>query len=316
MKKIETLTIEQESKFDEFVDKWVKIGLSTDLPDEDAIINAIPQYYKEGELEPPDTVIICASPLAAVYAGAEILTKNRKDSNFRDNAIEVWGSRVGTSLWSGYNSWRDYMSFIGVDISELAPAFILAEHSCYIFPYNNFITISEKPSKICLDEQGELHNEYSMAIEWRDGFGFYCLHGIRMCGCEWFFDQSKSEDEKMDLILKTTNTEQRVAMMRYLGYDKFIDKISAKLLDEDESTKDKLYTIEIENQRVGPYLMMTCPSTGKVYFEGVGDADKYENIDPTIKTCKDAHLWRYQRAANNLLKNINGFEVKLLEFNT
>ena len=137
-----------------------------------------------------------------------------------------------------------------------------------------------------------------------------------MCGSEWFFDAKLSESEKINLVMKTTNTEQRVQMMRYLGYDKFLDSMGARLLDEDKSTKDRLYTIKIEGIEVGPYLMMSCPSTGKVYFEGVGDSTTYENIDPTIKTTKDAHLWRYKVAANNLLNNVKGFEVTKLEFNT
>lgn len=37
MEKITELTAEQESRFDEFVDKWIKIGLDTSRPNDDVV---------------------------------------------------------------------------------------------------------------------------------------------------------------------------------------------------------------------------------------------------------------------------------------
>lgn len=279
MKKIESLTEEQESMFESFVNKWIGIGLNTDESDEAAILEAIPQYYKEGGLEPPDQVIICPSPLAAIYAGALILNDNKEDG-LREKAIDVWSARVGTSLWSGYNSWRDFMGYIGVDISELTPTFVLANNSCYIFPYDKFITISEKPCKILLDQDGELHSENSMAIEWRDGFGFYSLHGVRMCGEEWVCE-TKSEDLDPAKVMAIENVEKRLMAIKKCGIDRILSKLNSKVI----STKGAEYVLH-EVELMGSkekLLQMQNPSESKVH---------YEWVIPEIKTVEEALAWR------------------------
>src|SRR6266540_4702893 len=284
MRKITELTAEQESKFEEFVKKWTDIGLSTSRTNEDALIGAIPQYYKEGGLEPPDKVIICPSPLAAVYAGAEILNDG-KTEGLREKAIEVWGSRVGTSLWAGYNSWRDFMGFIGVDISELAPSFVLAMNSCYVFPYNNFITVSEKPTEILLDQNGELHSENNMAIKWSDGFGFYCLHGIRMCGEEWVVE-TKSEDLDPTKIMAIKNVEQRLMAIKKCGIGRILSKLKSKVISEgalDESgLMYKLHEVTLLNSKEKLFEMKN-PSEDKTH---------YEFVLPECETIQDADMWR------------------------
>lgn len=285
MKKIETLTHEQESKFDEFVDKWIKIGMSTEPTNDDEILAAIPQYYKEGGLKPPDEVIICPSPIAALYTGAQILTENRKDSKFEDNIKEVWSARVGTSLWAGYNSWRDYMGYIGVDISELTATFSLAKNCCYVFPFNNFITISEKPSKMLFDDNGELHSENSMAIEWKDGFGFYCLHGVRMCGNEWVCETLK-EDLDPEKIMSIKNVEQRLMAIKKCGIDKVLNKLDSKIISEGALDKSglvyKLYSVNIADS-YEKLMALPNPSENKTH---------YEFVPPDCQTIFEADLWR------------------------
>lgn len=284
MGKIESLTEEQEAMFESFVNKWIGIGLSTDESDEDAILEAIPQYYKEGGLEPPDQVIICPSPLAAIYAGALILNDNKEDG-LREKAIEVWSARVGTSLWSEYNSWRDFMGYIGVDISELSPAFVLAHNSCYIFPYDKFITISEKPCKILLDQTGELHSENSMAIEWRDGFGFYSLHGIRMCGNEWVCE-TKAEDLDSEKIMAITNVEQRLMAIKKCGISRILDRLKSKVISEgkldDSGLIYKLHKVELQGSKEKLFEMKN-PSEDKIH---------YEFVVPECNTIFEADLWR------------------------
>lgn len=335
MSKITKLTPEQEAQIDNYVNKWIEIGLGTDRPNDEAVLKVVPDYYEHGELNPPKKVVFVQSVMAAITLTEDDLNAPRsydlvkgkyvenstepsqgKERKLTDLSKKIWDARVGTSFWSGYNAWRDYMGFLGIDIHELEPTFELAKYSCYIFPFEDLLIVVDKPTVMHFDANNNLHNLYGPAIEWDDGDCMYLLNGIRMCGQEFFFDPNIPENEKIKRIQACENTEQRVCMMRYIGYDKFLESLQAELIDENPDTKDKLYTIVIEGTRCGPFLMMTCPSTGKVYFEGVGDAEKYEHIDPTIKTCEDAHLFRYKKAMNGLLKNVKGFAVSSLEYNT
>ncbi len=66
-----------------------------------------------------------------------------------------------------------------------------------------------------------------------------------------------------------------------------------------------LTTNTVEGQKIGPYLGMRCPSSGREFLEGCGDSDKYDNIDPTIKTVEDALKWRSMKASNSLMTKFN-----------
>lgn len=94
-------------------------------------------------------------------------------------------------------------------------------------------------------------------------------------------------------------TEQRAAGMRYVGLANFMDSLNAKQIDKQGEYK--LYYLNVENNEIGPYLYMKCPSTGREFLEGVGDATKYEFIDPTIKTVEQALKFRSERASKNLM---------------
>ena len=61
--KIERLTKEQEARFPEFVDKWTRIGLSTEPANRPVAEAGIVQAYAAAKLSPP-RVVWCGSPLS------------------------------------------------------------------------------------------------------------------------------------------------------------------------------------------------------------------------------------------------------------
>ncbi len=88
-----------------------------------------------------------------------------------------------------------------------------------------------------------------------------------------------------------------------LGKENFLDHLNAEKIHEMGDYR--LYYLTIEGNKLGPYLWMRCPSSGREFLEGVGDAEKYEHIDPNIKTVEDALKYRAKRAANNFMKKYN-----------
>jgi hypothetical protein len=59
---IEQLTLEQTARFPEFIEKWTKIGLSTELADRPRAEAAIRLIYEAGGLTPPEQIIWFDSP--------------------------------------------------------------------------------------------------------------------------------------------------------------------------------------------------------------------------------------------------------------
>ena len=70
MKKITKLTEEQKARFPEFVEKWVKIGLSTEPADFEKATEAALKAYKLCNLEKPMVILRMGSPYAATVGGA------------------------------------------------------------------------------------------------------------------------------------------------------------------------------------------------------------------------------------------------------
>lgn len=356
MKKITELTEHQTSQMSTYRDKWIKIGLSTELTNKERAIANVPAYYKAGGLKPPKNVVIATSPLAAM-----IITSLLKSSVFYDiinngfkaksdkglttplaaNSgavlsasaaalglvtdissvkgallvqevasavmtsvikVEYDNNYAGGNLWSGWLGFYDYFAqeLKVKNLEILDPTIALAQDCGWILSYEHLCILVEKPQQICM-ESGRLHHETAPAVRYSDGFSIYSLNGVQVP--TWLIETPKHEI-KPDDVLALTNTEQRAAAMRFVGLAYFLDALNAKELDVYNGYK--LYSLNVEGQKIGPYLYMTCPSSGRQFLEGVGTPkDDGASYDPTIKTCKDALKWRAQKASNDLMTKFN-----------
>ena len=120
MKKIEHLTDDQASQFDEFRDKWIDIGLCTEPADRTTAETAIRRMYRSAGLDEPQKIVWCGSPRAAVRdavkasGGASVLAAVRSSvraavrsavraavrDSVRDSVWSPVGNSVRDSVWS------------------------------------------------------------------------------------------------------------------------------------------------------------------------------------------------------------------------
>src|ERR1035437_5363980 len=103
MKKIGKLTKEQESRFPEYVKKWLDIGLSTKRIDKSLCDKAVDDFYLSIKFEKPKFKIYVKSPVEACIAG-EILKKIFENNQVRKqvkNQVEsqVW-NQVEDQVWN------------------------------------------------------------------------------------------------------------------------------------------------------------------------------------------------------------------------
>ncbi len=136
-------------------------------------------------------------------------------------------------------------------------------------------------------------------MEFKDGYKLYHLQGVEVP--EKFITTDK-QNIKPSEVLELSNTEQRRVLMNHIGLENFIDSFNPKELDKKDNYK--LLLLTYENELIGPYLYMECPSTGRKYLEGVGNPEKYENIDTSILTVEQALSWRYSSASKGLIDKI------------
>jgi hypothetical protein len=74
--KIERLTPEQEARFPEFVERWTKIGLSTEPADRPRAEAAVREMYARAGLAPPQKIVWCGSPLSLALTRSVIVDRN------------------------------------------------------------------------------------------------------------------------------------------------------------------------------------------------------------------------------------------------
>jgi hypothetical protein len=212
-----------------------------------------------------------------------------------------------SNMWQGGNQWSDWDSFLSffrhvakldIDYSKWEHWETASLHSGPRVMHKEFCLVSDFPDVLQVDERNRPHSETGPFCRWADGAAIYALHGVYVP--VWAVETPKDEiDPKKVLALE--NTEQRYAIMRHLGLGRFLGSLNAQKIDADGDYA--LYHLQVEGSKIGPYLSMRCPSTGREFLEGVGDADKYDNVDPTIKTCQDALAWRFMRASKGKMKS-------------
>ena len=147
---------------------------------------------------------------------------------------------------------------------------------CYTF--ENTVFVCEKPSKLCLNSQGQLHNEKEMALEYSDGYGLWCLNGVRVSK-----DLVTTPRNKLDahILLKEKNAEVRREIVRKIGIEKVCKDLKAQI--KDKQGDYELLLLNLGDNRMRPYLKMLNPSIGTYHIEGV---------EPEIDTIEKALNWR------------------------
>lgn len=230
-------------------------------------------------------------------------------SNLRSNLISNLGLNLSTvhHMPLCLNHWVSWVGFYDFLLEQLFPEktgkhknFVAYKNAVqdigYVICFQDIVFISEHPQHLSLDTAGRLHHEIMPSMLYSDGYALFNLNGVSVP--KWVIETPKDKINTAD-VLALTNTEQRAAVMRHVGLAYFLDSLNAEKIDEDVGYK--LYYLKVENTKIGPYLHMKCPSSGREFLEGVGDPNKYTNLDPTIKTCEQALKWRGEKASNNLM---------------
>src|SRR3990167_2585225 len=89
--RIDKLTKEQEARFPEFVDKWIKIGLKTGDTDWNTFDKYMPICYEKAGLKYPKNVVRVSSPLVGALASAiaeGVLKKYKSVGYAVDGAVD------------------------------------------------------------------------------------------------------------------------------------------------------------------------------------------------------------------------------------
>lgn len=281
-KKIITeLTPEQESMMPVWVDKWVKIGTSTDQTvDGDACFAAVKKLYDTDAFREhtPTKYVIVDSP-KAIYDICE-------DPEFINRAC--FGAFEASWL-SYYTFFRDV---VGIELDDRLGALeTLALNVSLYYTHEDTVIFARKPTSIVMVDSA-LHNERGPAIEFADGFAIWSIRGNQV-NEQIVMRPETLTVEQVDA--ETNNDIQSIMLSRFggvnedgsampnLGWSRYIRECGAELLDSRQNDVDNMIELLYNTKAHGRRLVVTCP-TGRMFVLGV-------QTTSSTDTCEGAQAW-------------------------
>ena len=219
----------------------------------------------------------------------EVFAKLKSFYQLTKENIINWHYWLGGQFWVGgwYNSNSSVSFFIEVcglklskDLMERYEAYRdINESVNYVWANRNFVMVCERPKAIRRNDDGQLHSDQKMAIEYPDGWGLYALDGVVLPEDMWL--KIISKEMSFSEIMKIEIADQRMVALKY--NPEAIIQENAKLIHKD-NRNNELYLIE--NSEINEitkfpkmyFLKMLCP-TGRTFIEGVDPAfaEKHPN---------------------------------------
>lgn len=253
-------TPEEEALVPQFYQKYM--DQQTEQQPEEDIRHIINVIWKDMEQEPP-VIQIMDSPKAC---------KDTCGPDF-EKFDSYWG------LWLvPYAATYDFARTIGIELDEEKLDKFLSWARCcnYILFNEKTVYVSRKPLEIHYNDAGQLHNEEGMSCRFKDDWGIWTIRGVEV-------DEQivmRPKTQTIEQIRKEENEEVKRIRIERFGWETYLAKIDAKLLDQRqndiEGTKEFLFNAKEDNMTA---LLCVCPSTGKEFVL---------EVPPETKTCLDA----------------------------
>jgi len=295
---LEKLTSEQEKLMIEVRDFWIANSLGGEV-DKVRIKEGVKWIYEESKLKEPKVLIFDSY---YQLRNIKIKTKASVRASVRASVgASVWAS-VRASVWASvgasvrdsvgaslsHSEWKafyDYFEKIGVLNDERFRRYrdIMLAGIWEIYYFENICIVLTKPKCVRKDENGRLHSIEDGAIEWRDGYKDYFIHGVKFEFELW----NKIVKGKITAkeILNIENVEQRYVALSVFGAEKLMEEINSKLIN---TGKNGIELHEIDSlipNRILKLLKYSCPSTNRVYVSFVPD---------TIQNANEGMAWKFK----------------------
>ena len=154
------------------------------------------------------------------------------------------------------------------------------------WPFEGAVIMTERPVFICLDDDGRLHHENRMALEYADGTGVYAWHGVRVP--EWII----LEPDKItpELVLTEDNQEIRRVMLERYGWDLLLENVEAKELHSDCTgllvCTDRLSEYLDGEDDEARFVLVKDPSTERRYAL---------RVPPDIDSARAGVAWTFEQ---------------------
>ena len=178
MKVIEKITKEQKAKIPEYLDQYLKIGLSTDPCNKAKAEKAVADSYKYQKKEVPRFVWMDSPEKGAILAA--MLAKGNRDVTMEEIKQQVSKASYGSfeAYWvSTYAFIAEQLPVNKDELIDIAKEIVM---NCGVYwTFEDVVILTEKPVAIHFDKDKKLHSSDGLALEYRDGSGVFAINGKR-----------------------------------------------------------------------------------------------------------------------------------------
>jgi hypothetical protein len=191
-------------------------------------------------------------------------------------AVGLRAASYWSSAYHGGNLWAPYECYLTAarDILGLR----LPEHAKYKaweeaaieggfrVLHSEFCIVCDFPDLLKTDEQGRPHNETGPSHRWRDGWGFYSWHGVRIPG-NWIEHRETLTSAE---VLKEQNLEVRRAGCDILGWSRILKDLKARVINRDVDPEiGEVIEVSLPDlDRPARFLRVRC-GTGREFVCGL-----------------------------------------------
>jgi len=309
---IKQLNKSQEDQIPLYVDKWVNKGTNTDRLDHEKTLKIVNDYQRE-ILETAETeVIIVDNPIEGWVANVMLskgcpIEKDQVHDELKAIFADedrlrlilranppVWPTANDGSLYSSAVSFYDFMiNEVGVELEKPLvnkyKAWEATTELGLMFPLDDVMIVTQKPTEIHFNENGELHAEGKPAIKYAGlgNFEVYSLNGTRVP--KWLA-LANDGDLNIDQFTSIENAEVRTEFVRKFGVERMLETHGTQL-DTFKNYNEKWWTKSeyelwdmatvFEGVEFAPHLKMRNATTGVWHVEAV--APTCENLEDAIR---------------------------------
>ncbi|MEG4589673.1 leucine-rich repeat domain-containing protein [Microcoleus sp. MOSTC5] len=242
---------------------------------------AVWEYELEGmtiESEADSTLSWLINQLTSSHVRSEQTMSDTPPDYFCD----MISRETSTTLFKKIYLTELYISSLGINLSQKAQEILrsqkqLFEHCGWIFPFEKFCLVCDRPRHLRFDSQNRLHAEAEPAIEFADGWNFYYYHGVRL---PEEYGKVHPNQWQSQWLLTEKNAELRRVLIQGIGYDRICQELAAEQIDSWQEYS----LLTIDNADVEPIclLKMTCPSTGFIHAL---------RVPPNLTSAREAIRW-------------------------
>ncbi|MCC6980353.1 MAG: hypothetical protein IT343_18685 [Candidatus Melainabacteria bacterium] len=178
----------------------------------------------------------------------------------------------------------DLAASAGFKLPELMPYFQLANFGGWWWPFQDVCLMIDRPNRLSVDAEGQLHNSIGCALQYRDGWETFAWHGTFVPDRFLEFAIKREVTE----IFYEPNVEIRRMMLEMYGLEAFIKDSGARKVQEDKC--GALYRQSFGDNHEDIVIVHVINSTP----EPDGSYNNYFlRVPPTTRTAREGVAWTF-----------------------